>query len=342
MGLKHTRPTRNREVVSVIPCSCNGLDQATDGMVRAIVAGFVFGAVTFLLSPASADELEIKEAKPPAKAVEAKPVEAKQVLEVFEALGNLVNDVAAVAGGAPIAADPLEQQFAPQVKLVLNSELHFVQKVCQPTPIQFATIKQAGDRAAKLTTKKMAQVQKKMQQGVRPGQQFDWPDPRSEIAELLVKAVANNLSAEQTERYQLELTKRSAARKRVALFNLVFKIDKDLLLTTEQRTKVSESLEKNWKSEWGQQLEVFVYGDQFSPILPDDQVVPFLNEKQKVIWKGLPKNANQIWGWLGMGFIQGGVMIDGDVMMIEENVEEKAEEKKDATPQDSKKKEEGS
>ena len=156
-----------------------------------------------------------------------------------------------------------------------------------------------------------------------------------------MKAVASTLSAEQTERYQVELTKRSAARKRVALFNLVSKIDKDLLLTTEQRTKVSESLEKNWKSEWGQQLEVFVYGDQFSPILPDDQVVPFLNEKQKVIWKGLPKNANQIWGWLGMGFIQGGVMIDGDVMMIEENVEEKAEEKKDATPQDSKK-EEGS
>ena len=85
MGLKHTRPTRNREMVSVIPCSRNGLDQATDGMVQAIVAGFVFGAVTLLLTPASADELEIKEAKPPAKAVEAKPVEAKQVLEVFEA-----------------------------------------------------------------------------------------------------------------------------------------------------------------------------------------------------------------------------------------------------------------
>ncbi len=292
--------------------------------------GLVCGLVAVMGTSASADEPEVKAAKPAAK-----PVDAKQVLDVFEALGNLVDDVAAVAAGAPIVADPLEQQFAPQVQLVLNTELHFVRKVCQPTAKQYENLKLVGERAAKSTVKKIAQVQKKMQQGIQPGQQFDWPDPRSVIAELLAKEIAVTFSAEQAERYQWEVTKRAEARKRVALLNWVSKLDRDLLLTTEQRTKLSESLATNWKSTWGQQLEVFVYGDQFAPILPDDQVLPFLNEKQKTIWKSAPKNQNQMWGFIGFGFMQAGVMIDEEAVIIEEKVE-----KKEAEPQDSEKKEE--
>ena len=297
------------------------------------------GAIALLLNTAIADEADVKEAKPAVKTVEAKPVDAKQVLEVFEALGNLIDDVAAVAAGVPIMADPLEQQFAPQVQLVLNTELHFVRKVCQPTAKQYESLKQSGDRAAKSTVKKIAQVQKQMQQGVRPGQQFDWPDPRGVIAEILVKEVAMLMSAERAEQYQFELTKRTEARKRVALLNLVSKIDRDLLLTTEQRTKLSESLTTNWKSTWAQQLEVFVYGDQFAPILPDDQVLPFLNEKQKTIWKSAPKNQNQIWGFIGFGMMQGAEMIE-EVMDVEAAAEQQAEEKEDKSdskPQDSKK-----
>ncbi len=320
--------------------------RATCGTLSHWQFGIARGAIALLLNSATADEADVKETKPAVQAVEvkpadSKPVDAKQVLDVFEALGNLVDDIAAVAAGAPIMADPLEQQFAPQVQLVVSTELHFVQKVCQPTAKQYESLKLVGERAAKSTVRKIAQVQKKMQQGVRPGEQFDWPDPRNVIAEMLAQEVAVTMSAEQAERYQIELTKRTEARKRVALLNLVSKIDRDLLLTTEQRTKLSESLTTNWKSTWAQQLEVFVYGDQFAPVLPDDQVLPFLNEKQKTIWKSAPKNQNQIWGFIGFGFMQGAAMIE-EVMDVEAAAEQKAEEKEDqpdSKPQDSQKEE---
>ncbi len=329
MGLKHTSPTRERGTSGITTRGC---------FIPRLRVGLVCGLAALLLTSASADDPAVQETKPAAKAVEAKPVDAKQVLEVFEALGNLVDDVVAVAAGAPIAADPLEQQFAPQVQLVVNSELHFMRKVCQPTAKQYESLKLVGDRAAKNTVRKIAQVQKKMQQGVQPGQQIEWPDPRSVVSELLVKEIAATLSVKQAEQYQLELAKRADARKRVALLNLVAKIDKDLLLTGEQRTKLSESLTTNWKSAWVQQLEVFVYGDQFTPILPDEHVLPFLNEKQKTIWKSAPKNQNQFWGWMGFGFMQG-VAIEEDGVIIEEKVEEKADDKMDAEPQELKKEE---
>jgi hypothetical protein len=317
--------------------STTGMSARPTGNRRFLAQYFVCVVVALLLASASADEPDVNVAKPAAKAVEAKPVDAKQVLDVFEALGNLVDDVAAVAAGAPILADPLEQQFAPQIQQVMTSELLFIQKVCQPTAKQYESLKLVGDRASKITLKKLAQVQKKMQQGIQPGQQIDWPDPRSVIAEMLSKEVAATMSAEQAERYQRELTKRAEARKRVALLNLISKIDRDLLLTTEQRTKLSESLATNWQNAWGQQLEVFVYGDQFTPVLPDDQVLPHLNDKQKTIWKAAPKNQNQIWGFIGFGFMQGAVMID-EALNVEEGVEEKGEEKKAAEPQGSEKK----
>ena len=325
----HTSPTPERRVSGITTRGC---------FIPRWGVGLVCGLVALLMTSASADDSAVQETKPAAKAVAAKPVDAQQVLEVFEAFGNLFDDVAAVAAGAPILADPLEQQFAPQIQLVVNSELHFVRKVCQPTPKQYESLKLVGDRAAKNTLRKIAQAQKKMQQGVQPGQQVEWPDPRSLISELLAKEIAATLSAEQAERYQLELVKRAEARKRVTLLNLVAKIDKDLLLTAEQRTKLSESLTTNWKSTWGQQLEVFVYGDQFTPILPEERVLPFLNEKQKTIWKSAPKNENQFWGWMGFGFMQG-VATEEDGVLIEEKVEEKADDKRDAEPQELKKEE---
>ena len=187
----------------------------------------------------------------------------------------------------------------------------------------------------KTAVKKFAEVQKKMQQGIRAGQEPQWPDPRKIISDALLKSVKESLSADQAKRYEAELEKRSAARKRAALLNLVAKLDKDLVLTADQRGKLSEALSTNWKDEWGQQIEVFMYGDTYMPVLPDAQVLPVLTDKQKQIWTAIPKQHNQIWGWAGFGFVQ--------VMEVEEALVEPAvqadvqikvevQEKKDEKP----------
>ena len=244
--------------------------------------------------------------------------------QLIEALGAVVDKV--VGAVAPDPPDPFEQQFTPQFRQLLNTEVHFVRTVCQPTREQYETIKSAGDVSLKGTVKKFAGLQRKMNEGIRAGQQPQWPDPRRLIADDLARSVQQTLSAEQAKRYQVELEKRAAARKRVALINLVVKLDKDLVLSAEQRNQLTERLNANWMDVWGQQLEVFLYGDQFLPVLPDDQVLPILNERQKEIWKGTPKSQNTIGGWFGFGFVQA-VDIDEELL-------------KDVTPVDEKKKEE--
>ncbi|MBI5759545.1 MAG: hypothetical protein HZA46_13585, partial [Planctomycetales bacterium] len=197
----------------------------------------------------------------------------------------------------------------------------FVNSVCQPTPQQYEPIKAAGEVSMKLTLKKFAEVQRKMQQGFQAGQRPQYPDPRKLISEALALAVKQTLSVEQSRRYEVELERRAAARRRVAVINLVAKLDKELVLTADQRTKVTETLNTNWSDAWGQQLEVFLYGDQYLPIPPDAQVLPILNDKQKEVWKGIPRNQNMIWGWVGFGFVQ--------AMDIEEAVPANADKAED-------------
>lgn len=248
-------------------------------------------------------------------AVKAQPAAAAQpaarlqpAAKVREAANKVIEAVGAAAGAAAdvvaVDVDPLEQQYAPQFRKVLNAELHFVRTVCQPTPEQYQPIKAAGEVSMKLTLKKFAEVQKKMQQGFRAGEQPKYPDPHKLITEALAQAIKQTLSAGQSQRYDVELEKRAAARRRVVLNNLVAKLDKDLVLTADQRRKFADTLNSNWNDAWGQQLEVFLYGDQYLPVLPDAQVLPLLSDKQKEVWKETPRNQNTIWGWVGFGFVQ--------------------------------------
>lgn len=263
--------------------------------------------------------------------LEAPAVEAVGVAEV------LVD--AAVAVGDPAAGgDPLEQQFVQQLRPLAKTELNFVRAVCQPNAEQSKKLKVASDAAMKTAVKKFAEIQKKMQQGVRAGQEPQWPDPRKLMSEVLLKSVKETMSEEAAKRYEAEIEKRAAARKRAALLNLVAKIDKDLVLTADQRDKLAESLDKNWKDSWCQQLETFMYGDAYFPALPDAQVLPVLTEKQKHIWNGIPKQHNMIWGWAGFGFVQA-VDLGEDAGAIVEQAAEaksdeptKAEEKKGEKP----------
>ena len=252
----------------------------------------------------AADEKPVveKKAEPKAEAVPA--VEAKQVLDVLQAFGAVAEVFAGAVGAEVVGVDPLEQQFLQQFRQLSKTELSFVRAVCQPNAEQSKKIKAAGDVGLKTAVKKFVEVQKKMQQGMRAGEEPQWPDPRKLMSDALLKSVKETLSADQAKRYEAELEKRTAARKRAALLNLVAKLDKDLVLTADQRGKLTEVLDSNWKDAWGQQLEVFMYGDTYMPLLPDAQVVPVLTEKQKQIWTDIPKQHNQFWGWAGFGFVQ--------------------------------------
>ena len=275
-----------------------------------------------------ADEQPVAEVKKEAPKAEAAPaVEAKQVLEVLEAFGVVAEVFASAVAGEVVGVDPLEQQFLQQFRQLSKTELSFVRAVCQPNAEQSKKIKAASEAALKTAVKKFAEIQKKMQQGVRAGEQPEWPDPRKLMSDALLKSVKESMSAEQAKRYEVELEKRAAARKRAALLNFVAKLDKDLVLTADQRGKLTEALDKNWKDSWCQQLEVFMYGDSYFPALPDAQVIPVLTYKQKQIWNGIPKQQNQIWGWAGGGFVQAVELeVEGAIILEEAKSDEPAKD----------------
>ena len=265
-------------------------------------------------------------------------VEADEAVEAA-VVGQVFVDVQA-GEALPAGGDPFEQQFRQQFGPLAKTELNFVRAVCQPNAEQSKKIKAASDAGMKTAVKKFAEVQKKMQQGVRAGEQPQWPDPRKLMSEVLLKTVKETMSADQAKRYEAELGKREAARKRAALLNLVAKLDKDLVLTVDQRGKLTETLNTNWNDAWGHQLETFMYGDTYMPVIPDAQVLPSLTEKQKQIWASIPKQHNQIWGWAGFGFVQ--VMeveeavaepaVQADVQIKVEVQEKAVPEKKDESP----------
>lgn len=317
-------------------------------VLSSIVATFaVVFALTLASSVADEERPAAKDAKAAAKPdepkAEAAPEEqAKQAVQAVEALGAVLNVFAGAVGGEIVGIDPLEQQFLQQFRQLGTTEVNFVRAVCRPNAEQSKKVKAASEVAVKTTTKKFAEIQKKMQQGIRPGEQPQWPDPRKLMADVLLKAVKESCSEEQAKLYEAELAKRAAARKRVALMNFVARLDRELVLTKDQRDKLAEALNANWNSSWEQQLEVFMYGDSYMPALPDAQVVPVLTDKQKQIWTATPKQQNQIWGWAGFGFVQAvaveDVVVDA-VEQVDAPVKAVVEEKKPDEKKDNQKEE---
>src|SRR5207245_1580194 len=110
---------------------------------------------------------------------------------------------------------------------------------------------------------------------------------RTPIADAVAKLVRTTLSPEQAARYQEELGKRPAARKRAAVLNLVVHVDKVLVLTPEQRDKLGKILEKKWHDSWNS-TQMLMYGDRFFPPMPDAEILPILTDAQKTVWRGIP------------------------------------------------------
>jgi hypothetical protein len=152
---------------------------------------------------------------------------------------------------------------------------------CQPSKQQYQKISADGEPALKAMIRDRVL---KMRRG-RDNEPFD---PRKPIVGAILKSVRTTLSPEQAARYQKELDQRSAARKRAVVQNLVAKVDHVLVLTAEQRGKLADILENNWKDSWNQP-QVLMHGPPYFPQMPDPKILPILTETQKTVWQGISK-----------------------------------------------------
>jgi hypothetical protein len=202
---------------------------------------------------------------------------------------------------------PQVQQFTQQFRPILRAELHLVRTACDLTEEQRKQVARKGEGILKDAATKYAESQQNMGQPRPAGQTVSVPDPRTLIQQGILAALKTHLSPEQLARYQEEVDERAANRKQLAVQNLVAKLDQDLVLSAEQRDRLGESLSSTWNDAWGQSLQMFMNIDQFFPNIPDKYVLPILNDTQKKVWRGIPKNQATFWGGFGMF---GGMMLE--------------------------------
>jgi hypothetical protein len=194
------------------------------------------------------------------------------------------------------------QQYMQQFRPILRAEYHIVRVVCRLSPEQRKEIARAGEQTMREAAKKYVDL---MRRPMTAAQRAAL-DPRKQIREGLATAVKTRLSPELAAKYQEEITRRDAARKQLAVRNLVARLDRDLVLSPDQRGKVAESLASHWEDSWCQSIEMFMYDNQIVPPIPDQYIAPFLNDAQKKIWRGTQK-AQVFYGGFGL---MGGIMVD--------------------------------
>jgi hypothetical protein len=206
--------------------------------------------------------------------------------------------------------DPLIEQYRQQFRPALRAELHLVRAVCGLTDEQRKQLAHEGQGLLESTAKKFAEIQLRMMKGRGANPAIDFREFLQQCVAALAKA---HLSPEQSARYQAEVEARAENHKRVAVLNLVSKIDQDLILSAAQRDELCESLSSNWNNLWCQQLELLSY-NQFFPDIPEDFIVPILNNTQRDLWRGLRNNRQNI--SFGIGFMGG--QIDNELFADED------------------------
>lgn len=228
------------------------------------------------------------------------------------------------------AVDAIQQQFRMQFEPMLKVELSFANRAC----------KLSEEQRRKLISKSNAWLDKFIRdyakQGGQPqmvgafiaGGRQQVADPRESIQAGVEKIVKTELPKEQADIYVEESKKRAEFARKVAVDNLVTRIDKELILSPEQREKLTLSLTEHWDKNWAPQLEMFMHGMDMWPNVPDQWIRPHLTAAQHVAWGRLNKNHGHVF-FGGMG-VEGQVIDDIDLKDGQEKPKDAAKEKQAA------------
>lgn len=230
--------------------------------------------------------------------------------------------VAAMRLVAPMAGnvDGQVRQYLMQFRPILRAEYHVVRAVCRLTPEQRTEIARAGEQTLRQAARKYVDM---MRRPMTAAQRAAL-DPRTQIREGLSEAVKTRLSPDLAARLQQEFSRRAVGRKQLAVHNLVARLDRDLVLSPDQRTRIAESLSAHWDDSWCQSLEMFMHDYQFLPPIPDQYVAHLLNEPQKRIWRSAQK-VGAYWGAFGMinGMMPDDPLEDDELRKARREAEEK-------------------
>ncbi len=181
----------------------------------------------------------------------------------------------------PAQKDALTENVLRQMRPVLRAEIHLIRTLCKPSPEQLTKLTKAGEKVLRDVAGKAAEAQLKMQQGI--GVQTV-PNVVEEIQHALNRVIQAELSPVQAALYQTETTARMQSERDVAARLLVARFDPVLNLSAEQRDKIAAKLAKS-NNAMAKSLDNLMYANGYLPAVDDSDVVPFLDDRQKTLWR---------------------------------------------------------
>lgn len=233
--------------------------------------------------------------------VAAAPVDAERLERTDEEMKADEADQAPEAvGWVQIGRQPGLQQFMPLLKRALTVEIHYLRKICNPSPEEVAAIRKASEA-------ELPKLAKELNGGRNRGLMVDGKSTREKLIEVVESAAEKALPAEQARRYRDELKARADARLRGAAEMMTVHVDRRLAFSNEQYDRVPEILLEHWKSRWSRNLQPFTYGE-YCP-LPDAATLDsVLTDQQKKIWRSRGRDSRIGFGWesdVGFGQLGG-------------------------------------
>lgn len=209
----------------------------------------------------------------------AEPARAQGVVEIFKAIR--------ADGAENIKGNQKAPEF---LKPLVNAELSFVKRVCDPNEEQMTAIvaaaQQAFDAMADMTVEGQANVIARNNLRIRgPNNESLTQNPYTRIRKDAAKFLRPILRQEQLERYLEESKQRDEFERQAAIDIAVGLIDNKLILTEEQREKLTEDLIVKW---WGvdiQQIQMYLSNPQYAPEIPVSSLSKILTPSQMKVWR---------------------------------------------------------
>ncbi len=277
---------------------------------------------------------EKEEAARPQKGVVRQKVAAGAAVaaEAAEEVGQVLGDILGglfggrnrqpqaqiVNGLGQLEANALQQfeaHYGRHFDQILRTELHFIRIVCQPSRQQYEAMAADGKLVRTKVINKFAMIE----QGMNHGQnQSTDSDTRKPVAEGLLISAKRHLLPDQVAAYERELAARNEAHKDVAVLVTTAKLDRKLVLNSDQRAQVTKLLDENWHESWGS-APMLMYGGQYFPDVPDTKLIPMLTGTQRKVWKTVDQQSQAFWGF-NVGMNQG-------IALAEEQWADEPEEK---------------
>ena len=213
------------------------------------------------------------------------------------------------------AGEAMAAQLIRQIRPILRAELRLIRTVCKTSEEEQRALAREGEKALQLAVGKVAEMQVKARQGIGSAM----PDVPNEIQSALAAAVKSRLSPERVERYRAELDERARIRREVTARCLVAKLDQLLNLAPEQRVKIAAALQESADS-LASTVDTLIHNSSYYPNLPPNQVVPFLDERQKAIWNNTQKVTfgSSNFGIVGLNLSEDDLAEEDDPAVAEE------------------------